>query len=79
MVRIIKLPEVLSRRGKSRTQHYADIAAGLFTPPVKLSVRASGWPDTETDALVRATIAGKSASEIRQLVRDLEAARQAGA
>ena len=76
MVRILRLPDVLERRGKSRTQHYNDVAAGLFTPPVKLSVRAAGWPDTETDALVRATIAGKSQSEIRQLVRDLEAARQ---
>jgi prophage regulatory protein len=79
MVRILRLPDVLSRRGKSRTQHYNDVAAGLFTPPVKLSARACGWPEAETDALVRAVIAGRSADQIRSLVKELESARSGAA
>lgn len=79
MVRILRLPDVLLRRGKSRTQHYSDIAAGLFTAPVKLSLRAAGWPEEETDTLVRAVIAGRTKDEIKSLVAQLEAARKVAA
>jgi len=79
MVRILRLADVLSRRGKSRTQHYNDIAAGLFTHPVKLSTRAAGWPEHETDEITRAVIAGKDSSAIRALVTKLEAARKVAA
>ena len=76
MVQIIyRMPATLNARGIRRTQHYADIAAGLFTKPVKLGRRMSGWPDTEVEALNRARIAGKSDVEIKELVRRLEAAR----
>ena len=78
MVRILRLPDVLARRGKSRTQHYNDVAAGLFTPPVKLGVRASGWPEEETSQIIKATIAGRTPDQIRSLVRELAAQRTAG-
>lgn len=74
---ILRLPAVLKRRGRSRSAHYADIKAGLFVKPVKLGLRASGTPDDEVDALVAATIAGKSEVEIRALVIKLQAARGA--
>jgi prophage regulatory protein len=74
---ILRLPAVLKRRGRSRSAHYADIKAGLFVKPVKLGLRASGTPDDEVDALVAATIAGKSEAEIRALVIKLQAARGA--
>ena len=74
---ILRLPAVLKRRGKSRSAHYADVKAGLFVKPVQLGLRARGTPDDEVDALVAATIAGKSADEIRALVRKLEVARKA--
>ena len=76
---ILRLPAVLNRRGKSRSAHYLDVKVGLFVPPVKLGLRARGTPDDEVDALVAATIAGKSDDEIRVLVAKLLAARQAGA
>lgn len=75
---ILRLPAVLKRRGKSRSAHYADEKAGLFVPPVKLGPRARGTPEDEVDALIEATIAGKSESEIRALVVKLVAARKAG-
>lgn len=78
MVQIIyRVPDTLKARGIGRTQHYADIAEGLFTKPVKIGRRMSGWPDTEVAALNQARIAGKSNAEIRALVRKLELARVA--
>lgn len=73
---ILRLPAVLKRRGKSRSAHYADIQAGLFVKPVALGLRARGTPEDEVEALNAATIAGKSADEIRALVQKLELARK---
>ena len=78
MVQIIyRVPDTLKARGIGRTQHYADIAAGLFTKPVKIGRRMSGWPEREVAALNQARIAGKSETEIKALVRRLELARGA--
>ena len=74
---ILRLPAVIKQRGRSRSAHYADIKAGLFVEPVALGPRARGTPNDEVDALVAATIAGKSEAEIRALVAKLHAARGA--
>ena len=76
---ILRLPEVLRTRGRSRSAHYADIQHGLFTRPVLIGLRSVGWPATEVSALNAARIAGKSNNEIRALVMKLEAARKAAA
>lgn len=73
---ILRLPCVNKRTGDSRSTLYLRISQGLFTRPVKLGPRASGWPDYEVDAIVAARIAGKSDTEIRALVSALEAARK---
>lgn len=73
---ILRLPEVLKRRGRSRSAHYKDIQDGLFPPPIKIGSRASGWTDQETDTINAARIAGKTDDEIRALVAKLEAARK---
>lgn len=73
--RMLKLREVLSRRARGTTSHYRDINEGLFTHPVKMGIKASSWPESEVEALIRARIAGKSDDEIRSLVAKLEAAR----
>ena len=73
---LIRLPNVLRQRGKSRSSHYGDIQQGLFTPPVKIGARASAWPDNEVEALNAARIAGKSDDEIRDLVKKLIASRR---
>ena len=74
---ILRLRAVLTRRGKGRSSHYADIKAGLFVTPVSIGPRARGTPDNEVDALVNASIAGKTEDEIRALVVKLEADRKA--
>jgi len=76
---ILRLPEVLAMRGLSRSTHYLQIQDGLFTKPVSLGFRAVGWPGYEVAALNAARIAGKSDTEIRALVCELEALRNSSA
>lgn len=73
---ILRLPAVMRERGRSRSAHYFDIQQGLFTHPIRIGLRAVGWPSTEVATLNAARIAGKSEVEIRELVAKLEAARK---
>ena len=43
MERIVRLPEVLSLTGLSRSSIYQLISLGRFPRPLKLSERAAGW------------------------------------
>ena len=65
-----RLPAVLARRSDGRSSLYADINLGRWTPPIRMG-RASAWPEHETQALLRARIAGASDEQLKQLVRDL--------
>jgi prophage regulatory protein len=75
---ILRLPEVLRLRGRSRSTHYLDICQGLFTHPVPIGARAVGWPEHEVEAINDARIAGMDDADVRTLVANLEAARKAG-
>lgn len=79
MVRILPPDEVVQRRRKGRTLLYLDIKQGLWTKPVRVTKKLTGWPEAECDALINATIAGKSEGDIRDLVSRLEAERQKAA
>lgn len=67
-------PDTAATLGVRHAYHYKLIADGLFPPPIKIG-RKSVWPSNETQAIVRARIAGKSDDEIRALVCDLVSAR----
>ena len=41
---ICRLPDVIRMTGLSRSSIYAAIAEGRFPAPVRLGVRAVGWP-----------------------------------
>lgn len=75
-IRMQRLPAVLGGNGDSRSTHYANVARGLWTKPVKIGTRSVAWPEHENDALNAARLAGKSPGEIRALVMRLEAARK---
>lgn len=75
-ITLLKTSNVSKQRGKSVSSHYADIKAGLFVKPISIGVRAKATPNYEVDALIAAQIAGKSADEIRALVKKLHAARK---
>lgn len=72
-----RIADVIAARGCAKSTHYADIANGLWTKPVKLGKHASAWPEHENDTQIAARIAGKSDDEIRALVKELQAARTA--
>lgn len=72
----LRVPAVAASTGRSPSRVYADVKAGVLTSPIKLGVRASGWPSDEVEAIVRARIAGSTPEEIRSLVLKLEAARK---
>lgn len=73
---ILRLPNVKMATGLSRSTLYLRIAQGLFTHPVSLGARAVGWPAHEVAAINIARIAGKSETQMRELVRELEVARK---
>lgn len=60
---------------RSNASVYNNIRAGLWTDPVKIGERSSGWPDSEVKAICAARIAGQSDDEIRELVKRLHAKR----
>jgi prophage regulatory protein len=74
---ILRLPAIKASTGLSRSTIYLRIEQGMFTRPVSLGGRAVGWPSGEVAALNSARIAGRSNSDIRDLVIKLEAARKA--
>jgi prophage regulatory protein len=69
-------PAVCELTGKGRSALYADIAQGLFTPPVLIGTRSVAWPEYEIMAINAARIAGLSNDEIRKLVAKLVSARK---
>lgn len=60
---------------RSNASIYNLIREGLWTAPVKIGERSSGWPDTEVKAICAARIAGQSEDQIRELVKRLHAKR----
>ena len=71
---ILRMPAVKLETGhKSHASIYTAIKAGMFTQPVQIGQRSVGWPDTEVKAINAARIAGKSETEIKELVNRLHA------
>lgn len=71
MVALLRLPQVLARKGNSKSTLYQEIADGVFTPAIKVGRRASLWPDYEVEAINRARIAGRTEEEVKELVARL--------
>lgn len=77
MARILKLPTVLDRKGGSRSKTYVEMEQGLFPRPIKLGLRAVGWPEHEVEQVIAARIAGVDDTKLRKLVQRLHEARTA--
>jgi prophage regulatory protein len=73
---ILRMPAVKVETGhRSHASIYSAIKAGLFTTGVAIGQRSVGWPSQEVAAINAARIAGKSETEIRELVNRLHAKR----
>lgn len=77
MTAIYRLPKCLEVTGTGKTKFHEDIRAGVITPPVKLGLRASGWPACEIELLTKARIGGASDQQLREIVQSLMAERRA--
>lgn len=53
---ILRLPQVVSRTGKSRSGIYKDMASGNFPQSVPLGDRAVGWIEEEIDQWIQQRI-----------------------
>jgi prophage regulatory protein len=56
---LLRLPDVKSATGLSRSTLYCRINQGLMPPPIKLGERCVAWPQNEVAAINTARIAGK--------------------
>ena len=61
--------------GIAQSTFYEWITRGLMPPGIALGWRSVGWPAHELDAIAAARIAGKTEDQLRELVRELIAAR----
>jgi prophage regulatory protein len=71
-LRILRIKQIKTQTGLPNSTIYDHIKKGLFCRPIKLSERCSGWLETEINAIMGARIAGKSETEIKELVLSLE-------
>ena len=72
---LLRRRQVELRTGYARSTLYLRVKQGLWPRPVRLGIRAVGWPAGEVAALNGARIAGLSDTQIRSLVTRLLAAR----
>lgn len=59
---ILRLPDVSSRTGLSRSTIYEAMARGDFPQPIKLGLRAVGWAESEISAWLEARKAQRKAT-----------------
>ena len=74
---ILRMPAIKAELGhRSHASIYNAIRAGLLPNMVKIGERSVGLPDYEVKAINTARIAGRSESEIRDLVKVLHTKRK---
>ena len=78
MTALLKTKGVIERLQRSRSALEADVAAGMFPPPVRYG-RNSVWPAAEVDAIAAAITAGTDEAGIKRLVISIVETRQARA
>lgn len=72
---LIKITAVAAADSTSASSVRRAVADGTLPPPLKLSTKCTRWVASEVEAVLAARIAGKTADEIRLLVRQLVADR----
>ncbi len=70
-MRLLKAPAMFDRHLSSRSTFYLQIRDGLMTPPVEAGKNTSAWPEHESEAILRARVAGFTDEQIRALVKQL--------
>ncbi|MBF0422163.1 MAG: AlpA family transcriptional regulator [Magnetococcales bacterium] len=55
--RILRLPEVKTRTGLSRSTIYLKVSKQEFPAPIRLGARSIGWPETDIESWLNERIA----------------------
>lgn len=55
--RILRLPEVKTRTGLSRSTIYLKVSRQEFPAPIRLGERSIGWPENDIETWLRERIA----------------------
>ena len=55
--RILRLPEVMMRTGLKRSTIYLRISEGTFPKQIHLSLRSSGWLESEVNVWIASRVA----------------------
>lgn len=76
-VQFYRMADIARIAGCSKAGVYLQIKDGVFPRQVQWGERAVRWPANEVQAVWNARRAGKNADEVRELVRQLHAARTA--
>lgn len=58
-MRLVRLPEVIARTGRTRSRIYDDISKGDFPQPVKIGGQAIAFVEAEVEAWIAAKIAAR--------------------
>lgn len=76
---MLRITDVLAETGhRCHASIYNAINAGLFTKPVRIGQRAVAWPAEEVQTINSARIAGKSSTELKEIVDELHRRRTLG-
>ncbi len=59
---LLRLPDVISRTGRSRSRIYSDLQSGSFPKPVNIGPRAVAWVEEEIDRWVADRIRDREAA-----------------
>ena len=73
---LIRIKKVEEKTGLKKSMIYDLVSKREFVSPIRIGKRAVAWIEFEIDTINAARIAGKSADEIRDLVKTLTAKRQ---
>ncbi len=74
---ILRITEVLAYTGhRAHASIYNAVKRGLFTKPVPLGKRSTGWPLHEVEAIVAARVAGLPDEDVGELVELLHEQRK---
>ena len=60
---ILRLPQVISKTGLSRSSIYLRISTGSFPAPVSLGSRAVGWVERELDDWISCQIKARTGNQ----------------
>lgn len=71
LYQLIRRPEKLSLKGRSKSSNYNDEQQGLCVPPISIGDRAVAYIKYEVEAVIQARIEGQTPEQIKQLVSEL--------